>query len=161
MVILFEGIVMCFILLIVCVVGIAPNGPVGLVTFYEDDVKQRVVELGLVSEAEIRRQTILAGLAVMIPQFLLVPYMVYGVNGAQGFWESFLQMTAIGLIDGLFDRVFIDWWWVGHTRAWLIPGTEDLMPYIAGRTLTVKWVGTVVGFPLIYALIAAVMNMVL
>lgn len=40
-----EGIVMCFVLLIVCVIGIA-NGPVGLVVFYEDDVQKRVVELG-------------------------------------------------------------------------------------------------------------------
>ena len=34
MIILVEGIVMCFALLIVCVVGIA-NGPVGLVLLYE------------------------------------------------------------------------------------------------------------------------------
>ena len=33
MLVVLEGIVMCFVLLIVCVVGIA-NGPVGLVTFY-------------------------------------------------------------------------------------------------------------------------------
>ena len=34
------------------------------------------------------------------------------------------------MIEGLFDRFFIDWFWVGKTKAWLIPGTEDLMPYI-------------------------------
>ena len=44
--ILVEGIVMCFVLLIICVVGIA-NGPVGLVVFNEQEVKNRVVELGL------------------------------------------------------------------------------------------------------------------
>ena len=43
MLLLIEGIVMCFVLLMVCVIGIA-NGPVGLVVFYEDDVQQRVVE---------------------------------------------------------------------------------------------------------------------
>ena len=37
MIILIEGIVMCFLLLIVCVIGIA-NGPVGLVVLYEKDV---------------------------------------------------------------------------------------------------------------------------
>ena len=38
-----EGLVMCFILLLICVVGIA-NGPVGLVIFYEQEVKDRVIE---------------------------------------------------------------------------------------------------------------------
>ena len=46
MILIIEGIVMCFILLIICVVGIA-NGPVGLVVFYEQEVKDRVVELGI------------------------------------------------------------------------------------------------------------------
>lgn len=32
-----EGIVMCFVLLIICVVGIA-NGSVGMVFFYEKEV---------------------------------------------------------------------------------------------------------------------------
>ena len=86
--------------------------------------------------------------------------MAYGINGAQGFAEGFAQMAAISYIFGLFDRIFIDWWWVGHTRAWIIPGTEDLMPYIAGRTLVGKWLGTLVGFPALYALIAWLMTFI-
>ena len=39
-------------------------------------------------------------------------------------------MTAVFMIGNLFDRLFIDEFWVGHTKAWFIPGTEDLMPYI-------------------------------
>ena len=152
MIVIFEGIVMCFVLLLVCVVGIAPKGPVGLVAFYDEDVQQRAIQLGLTNPQHIRRQTILSGIAIFVPLLILVPYMVYGVNGAHGFKEGFLQMTAIGLIAGLFDRLFIDWWWVGRTQAWVIPGTEDLMPYIAGKTLSSKWIGTLVGFPLLYAL---------
>lgn len=49
MLIVVEGIVMCFVLLIVCVVGIS-NGPVGLVLLYEKDVQERVVELGLTTK---------------------------------------------------------------------------------------------------------------
>lgn len=159
MLILIEGVVMCFVLLLVCVVGIA-NGPVGLVTFYEPEVQERAIELGLTTRERIRRNTALAGIGLFVPALLLVPYMVYSVNGAQGFREGFTQMAAIGLIFGLFDRVFIDWWWVGHTSAWVIPGTEDLKPYIAGRTLVHKWVGTLVAFPLMYALIAWLMTLV-
>lgn len=61
---------------------------------------------------------------------------------------------------GLFDRIFIDWYWVGHTKAWMIPNTEDLQPYIPLKTLIGKWVGTVIGYPMIAAIIAAIMTFV-
>ena len=33
----------------------------------------------------------------------------------------------------LIDRFLIDGYWVGHTNAWAIPGTEDLKPYITAK----------------------------
>ena len=117
---------------IICVVGIA-NGPVGLVVFYEQEVKDRVVELGLTTKEKIQKTSIITVIALFVPMLVLVPLMVYGINGAKGFWDGYWQMLAILMISGLFDRIFIDWWWVGHTKAWIIPGTEDLMPYIYGK----------------------------
>ena len=69
-------------------------------------------------------------------------------------------MTIILWIMGLFDRIFIDWYWVGHTKAWVIPGTEDLQPYIPRKVLVRKWIGTVIGFPIIAAIIAGIMTFV-
>ena len=157
--ILIEGIVMCFVLLIICVVGIA-NGPVGLVVFYEQEVKNRVVEFGLTTKEKIRKTSIITVIALFVPMLVLVPLMVYGINGAKGFWDGYWQMLVILMISGLFDRIFIDWWWVGHTKAWIIPGTEDLMPYIYGKTLVRKWLGTVVGFPILAAILAGVMQLI-
>ena len=157
--ILIEGIVMCFVLLIICVVGIA-NGPVGLVVFYEQEVKDRVVELGLTTKEKIQKTSIITVIALFVPMLVLVPLMVYGINGAKGFWDGYWQMLAILMISGLFDRIFIDWWWVGHTKAWIIPGTADLMPYIYGKTLVRKWLGTVVGFPILAAILAGVMQLI-
>ena len=157
--IILEGIVMCFVLLIICVIGIA-NGPVGLVVFYEQEVKDRVVELGLTTKEKIKKTSIITVAALFIPMLVLVPLMVYGINGATGFWDGYWQMLAILMLSGLFDRIFIDWWWVGHTQAWVIPGTEDLMPYIYGKTLVKKWLGTVVGFPILTAILAGVMEII-
>lgn len=159
MILIIEGIVMCFILLIICVVGIA-NGPVGLVVFYEQEVKDRVVELGMTTRERIKRISILTMIALFVPMIVLVPFMVYGINGARGFWNDFWQMLVILMISGLFDRIFIDWWWVGHTKAWIIPGTEDLRPYIYGKTLVKKWVGTLVGFPILAAVLAGIMQLI-
>ena len=159
MILIIEGIVMCFILLIICVVGIA-NGPVGLVLFYEQEVKDRVVELGMTTREKIKRISILTMIALFVPMIVLVPLMVYGINGARGFWNGFWQMLVILMISGLFDRIFIDWWWVGHTKAWIIPGTEDLRPYIYGKTLVKKWVGTLVGFLILAAVLAGIMQLI-
>ena len=86
--------------------------------------------------------------------------MVYFINGARGFIEIFIQITIILIIMGLFDRIFIDWYWVGKTKAWLIPGTEELMPYIPKKTLVRKWIGTIIGYPIIAAIMAAVMSLI-
>ncbi len=158
MLILIEGLAMCFLLLIVCVVGIA-NGAVGSVYFYEKDVQKRVVELGLTTEAKIKRRCMLASIALVVPILVLVPCMVYFVNGARGFWETFWQITAILMIDGLFDRFFIDWYWVGKTKAWEIPGTENLKPYIPRQTVLMKWGKTLVGYPVLAAIMAGVLSL--
>ena len=160
MILIVEGIAMCFVLLLICVIGIA-NGPVGLVVFYEQDVKDRVVELCLTTKEKIRKTSIITMTALFVPMIVLVPLMVYGINGAAGFWDGFWQMLVILMITGFFDRLFIDWWWVGHTKAWIIPGTEDLMPYIYRKTLIGKWVGTLVGFPILAAALAGIMQIVM
>ena len=158
--VLIEGVVACFIVLMACVVGIA-NGPVGLVCLYEKEVQQRVIERGLTTEARIRRSVRLFRLFGILPLFLFVMIAVYGINGARGFGEGFRQILVILLTEGLFDRLFIDWYWVGKTKAWIIPGTEDLMPYIYGKTLIAKWLLTLVGYPVFAAILAAVMNLIL
>ena len=84
--------------------------------------------------------------------------MVYYVNGARGFLEIFTQITAIYLISCVFDRIFIDWYWVGHTKAWLIKGTEDLMPYIPKKVQIQKWVVTLIIHPILAAIIAWIMS---
>lgn len=159
MILIMESIVMCFILLLYCVVGIA-NGPVGLVVLYEDDVQARVVELGLTTKEKIKKSFIISCVVLFLPLVTLIPAMVYGINGATGFWDGFWQMTVILLIMGLFDRFFIDWYWVGHTKAWIIPGTEDLQPYIPKKVLIRKWVGTIIGYPIIAAAIAGFMMLI-
>lgn len=160
MLIIIEGIVMCFVLLIVCTVGIA-NGPVGLVLLYEEDVQERVVELGLTTKEKIRKNFIICSIALFLPLFVLPPLMVYGINGVKDFRDAFWQMSIILWIQGLFDRFFIDWYWVGKTKAWEIPGTEDLKPYIPTKVMVFKWISTIVMNPLIAAIVAGIMQLFL
>ncbi len=157
MLIILEGIVLCFILLIFCVIGIS-NGPEKFTVFYEKDVQDRAIELGYTTKEQIKKQTILSVIVLYLPCFTLVPLMVCSINGAKEFGEIFIQSLSILYIMGLFDRFFIDWYWVEHTKAWNIPNTEDLKPYIPRKMKIVKWIGTIVGFAIIALIIASVMS---
>ena len=156
--VIIEGLLMALWLLLVCVVGIADE-PVGMVFFYEKDVVDRVIELKLTTPDKIKKRSAISGLALFIPVLVAVPALVYFLNGASGFKEGFIQMTVIYMIMNLFDRLFIDWYWVGHTKAWEITGTEDLKPYIPRKTVISKWVKTCIGFPLLAAILAGVFSL--
>lgn len=158
MILLIEGLAMCFLMLLVCVVEIA-DGPVGGVHFYEREVQDRAVELGLITRDRIKKNYAISGLCLFVPLLVLVPAIVYCINGARGFKELFSQMLIIMMIEGLFDRIFIDWIWVGKTKAWIIPGTEDLMPYVPRKTMIRKWVGTLILFPALAAAMAGLMSL--
>ena len=150
-----EGLAACLFVLLPCVIGIS-NGAVNLVCLYEKEVQKRVVELGLITEKKIKRNAMLFN--IWLPFFILfVLVSVYAVNGARGFWNGFWQILFIVMMEVIFDRLFIDFFWVGHTKAWTIKGTEDLKPYIYGKTLIMKWIFTLVGYPVLAAGIAALM----
>lgn len=80
MIILMEGIVLCFILLIFCVIGIA-NGPEKFTVFYEKDVQDKAIKLGYTTKKTIKKQTIISIIVLYLPCFVLVPLMVYYING--------------------------------------------------------------------------------
>lgn len=157
---LLEGAFLCFVLLLICVVNIR-NHPVGGVHFYEEEVKKRVIEMGLISRKEINRNKLLSAIPFLGSQILLTPFMVFKVNGADGFIDGFVQMLAVFWILALFDRLFIDWYWVGHTKAWVIPGTEDLRPYIPKKAWVKKWACTLFMYPIMAALLSWIVTSVM
>ena len=157
MLILMEGIVLCFILLMFCVIGIA-NGPEKFTVFYGKNVQEKAIKLGYTTQKEIKKQTIISIIVLYLPCFILVPLMVCYINGAREFGDIFIQSLLIMYIMGLFDRFFVDWYWVEHTKAWDIPNTEELKPYIPTKMKIVKWLGTIVGFAIIALIIALIMS---
>ena len=64
-------------------------------------------------------------------------------------------------IMNLIDRFLIDDYWVGHTKAWIIPGTEDLRPYITVKDKKQKWIMGTVGMAFIAAILSVIMALIL
>ncbi len=97
--------------------------------------------------------------AVCVPGYIAyVLVCVYAVNGARGFLAGFWQMLVILSVMNLMDRFLVDDYWVGHTNAWTIPGTEDLKPYITAKDKQKKWLFGTVGMAVISAVLAAIMT---
>ena len=157
--IVMEGLLLGTLLVIFCAVGIR-KGAVNMVFLYHTDVQERCIQNGLITREQIRKNRRLfksLGIPVYLA-FILVS--VYIVNGARGFWPGFWQSFAILSIVNLIDRFFIDAYWVGHTKAWVIPGTEDMRPYIDRRDKLEKWLLGTVGFAVLSAILAGFMTLV-
>ena len=157
--IIIEGLILSALLVLFCAFGIR-NGAVNMVFLYHPDVQERCIKNGLITEEKIRKnRKLFKGFGIPL-YFIYVPACVYGINGTRGFWPGFWQMFAVLSIVNLVDRLLIDEYWVGHTRAWDIPGTEDLKPYINGEDKLRKWLFGTVGFALICAVLAGIMSMI-
>ena len=155
-----EGLGLGFLLYLICAIGIR-NGAVGMVHLYDQKVQERVVALGLTTAEEIRKWSVLFR-SLCLPGYLIyVLLCVYAINGARGFWPGFWQGFVILSIMNLIDRFLIDEYWVGHTKAWIIPGTEDLRPYITTKDKKQKWIMGTVGMAFIAAVLAGIMAVIL
>ena len=155
-----EGLGLGFLLYLVCAIGIR-NGAVGMVHLYDPKVQERVVKLGLTTMEEIRKRRVRCK-SLCLPGYLIyVLLCVYALNGARGFWPGFWQAFVILSIMNLIDRFLIDEYWVGHTKAWIIPGTEDLRPYITAKDKQRKWIMGTVGMALIAAVLSGTMAQIL
>ena len=158
--IVIEGVLLGALLALLCAVGIR-KGAVTMVFLYHGDVQDRCVQNGLITRERIwQNRKIFKGLGIPL-YFTFALVSVYGVNGARGFWPGFWQLFAILSILNLIDRLLIDDYWVGHTKAWDIPGTEDLKPYIDRKDRMGKWLVGTVGFAVLSAILSGVMALVL
>ena len=157
--IIIEGVLLGALLMLFCAVGIR-NGAVNMVFLYHQDVQDRCVENGLITREKIgQNRKLFKSLGIPV-YFFFVLISAYLVNGARGFWPGFWQMFAILSIVNLIDRLLIDGYWVGHTKAWEIPGTEDMKPYINRKDKVGKWLFGTVGFAAISAMLSGIMTLV-
>ena len=155
-----EGLGLGALLILVCAVGIR-KGAVGMVHLYSPEVQDRCVKLGLTTHKKIKRNALIFK-AFCVPGYIAyVLVCVYGINGTHGFAAGFWQLLVILSAMNLIDRFLIDGYWVGHTNAWTIPGTEDLKPYITAKDKQKKWLFGTVGMAVIAAVLAAIMTVFL
>jgi len=155
-----EGLGLGALLVLICAIGIK-NGAIGMVHLYDKKVQERVVQLGVTTREAIRKRG-MRFRSLCIPAYIVyVLVCVYAINGARGFLPGFWQGFVILSIMNLIDRFLIDEYWVGHTHAWVIPGTEDLRPYITTKDKRQKWIMGTIGMAVLAAVLAGIMAVIL
>ena len=105
--------------------GSALNG----LYFYPKPVQEKVYALGLTNRETVARKRKL----FMIPFFLVMLsalVLIIGLwNGVRSFWPANWQALLFLEVMNWYDGIVIDRLWVGHSRFWIIPGTEEI-PFV-------------------------------
>ena len=103
-----------------------PLGPVGGAFYYEQDIQDRLVELGLITHERIARRRMVAVASGLVAMLAVLFTCVCVVNGARRYVEITWQTYVLYALMETFDCVAIDTWWVALSGWWDIPGTEGL-----------------------------------
>ncbi len=97
--------------------------------FYPKPVQEKVYALGLTNRETVARKR----KRFMIPFFLVMLsalVLIIGLwNGVRRFWPAYWQALLFLEVMNWYDGIVIDRLWVGHSRFWIIPGTEEI-PFV-------------------------------
>lgn len=105
------------------------GGAVNGLYFYPKPVQERAFSIGLADRTVIakRRKRFMALFYLVMLGALLL---IIGVwNGVRDFQTAYLQALLFLEVMNWFDGVVIDRLWVGHSKFWVLPGTEDI-PFV-------------------------------
>ena len=126
--IVLQLILFCALFTLIVKIGVGNNALNGLY-FYPKPVQKIVYELGLTDRETVtkkRKRFMIAFLAVMAVALILI---IRAWNGIHSFWAAYLQALIFLEIMNWYDGIVIDRLWVGHSRFWVIPGTDEI-PFV-------------------------------
>ena len=105
------------------------GGAIDGLYFYPKPVQERAIAIGLTDRETMdrkRKQFMIPFVLTMLVALLLI----IGVwNGIRDYKTAYLQALLFLEVMNWYDGVVIDRLWVGHSRFWIIPGTEDI-PFV-------------------------------
>ena len=105
------------------------GGAIDGLYFYPKPVQDRAIEIGL-TDREImvrrRKRFMIPFCLVMLAALVLI---IAFWNGVRSFLAAYRQALLFLEVMNWYDGIVIDRLWVGHSRFWVLPGTEDL-PFV-------------------------------
>ncbi len=134
--ILIQLILFCALFTLMVKIAVGDNALNGLY-FYPVPVQEKTFELGLADRSTVRKKR----MRFMIPFFLVMLtalVLIIGLwNGIRSFIPAYIQALLFLEVMNWYDGIVIDRLWVGHSRFWVIPGTEDI-PFVQTWTQVIR-----------------------
>ena len=128
MLIAIQLVLYCALFTLMVKLGVGNSALNGLF-FYPNPVQEKVYALGLTDRETVsrrRKRFMTAFFAVMAAALVLI---IRVWNGVTEFWAAYRQALLFLEVMNWFDGIVIDRLWVGHSRFWVIPGTEPI-PFV-------------------------------
>ena len=126
--IVLQLILFCALFTLMVKIAVGNNALNGLY-FYPKPVQERAFEIGLTDQETVARKR----KRFMIPFFLVLTaslLLVIGLwNGVRTFGKAYLQALLFLEVMNWYDGIVIDRLWVGHSKFWVIPGTQGV-PFV-------------------------------
>ena len=128
MMIVLQLILFCGLFTLMVKLGVGNNALNGLF-FYPKPVQERAFAIGLADRAAVAKKR----KRFMIPFFLVLTaalLLIIGLwNGVRTFGKAYWQALLFLEVMNWYDGIVIDRLWVGHSKFWVIPGTQGV-PFV-------------------------------
>lgn len=105
------------------------GGAINGLYFYPKAVQQRAYEIGLTDRETVkkqRRRFMTLFYIVMLTALVLI---IAVWNQIRDFETAYLQALLFLEVMNIYDGTVIDKLWVGHSKFWILKGTEDI-PFV-------------------------------
>ena len=126
--IILQLVLFCALFTLMVKIAVGNNALNGLY-FYPKPVQEKAYELGLTDRETVAKKRKLFMTAFFAAMATALISIIRVWNGIQSFWTAYLHALIFLEVMNWYDGIVIDRLWVGHSRFWVIPGTEEI-PFV-------------------------------
>ena len=105
------------------------GGAVNGLYFYPEPIQERAFAIGLTDRETVKQKRKRFMTAFYLVMLTALIFMIAVWNQISDFKSAYLQALLFLEVMNVYDGIVIDKLWVGHSKFWILPGTEDI-PFV-------------------------------
>ncbi len=113
------------------------GGAINGLYFYPKAVQERAYEIGLTDRETVKKQRKRFMTLFYIVMLTALVLIIAVWNHVSDFKNAYLQALLFLEVMNIYDSIVIDKLWVGHSKFWILKGTEDI-PFVQTWTQVLK-----------------------
>ena len=105
------------------------GGAINGLYFYPKAVQERAYKIGLTDRETVKKKRIRFMTLFYIVMLSALVLIIVVWNRVSDFKTAYLQALLFLEVMNIYDGIVIDKLWVGHSKFWILKGTEDI-PFV-------------------------------